>query len=211
MPAKQRYQLLSSFNDFKTIEKLIISYNNISSDFNDKWGKIAIDIRNKSNDVKDVMISDMQLVLAGDMLPKVDMMSMAHSLEVRPPFLDKNVVSFAFSIPTSFKISGGFNKRILRDAFSNELPPEILKRQKHGFEVPMNKWFKTHLFSMIDRNLMSYEFIESQRLFRHDIIKGIVNTALNRKHHDLQAMMWCLLVFQHWYIKYESHIKKDWI
>jgi asparagine synthase (glutamine-hydrolysing) len=107
-------------------------------------------------------------------------------------------------------VLGNINKKILRDAFANELPKEILNRSKHGFEVPMNKWFKTNLKSMIDRYLLSYDFIENQGLFRHDVIRSIVDIIMKNKYHDLQSMMWCLLVFQHWYMNYESKIKKDW-
>lgn len=204
-----RYRFLSSFNDFETIERLLISYG-IHDDFNKRWKDIANEIDPVSPEIEDVMMADMQLVLAGDMLPKVDMMSMANSLEVRPPFLDNRIVDFAFSIPTKFKVSKNINKKILRDAFRNELPSEILSRSKHGFEVPMNIWFKTHMRPMIDRYLESSEFIERQKLFRHDVIRSLVGRVVNSDRHDLQSFMWSLLVFQFWYEKYEHYIQKDW-
>jgi asparagine synthase (glutamine-hydrolysing) len=210
MSPAERYMYLSSFNDFATVERMVISYG-LHPDFEARWKSLSAEIGNTGKGIEDVMLSDMQLLLPGDMLPKVDMMSMAHSLEVRPPFLDDAVVHFAFSIPTEFKISGKNNKRILRDTFRQELPSEILSRNKHGFEVPMNTWFRGEMRPMIDRYLQSSDFIDKQKLFRHDVINAYVHKALTTKHHDLQSFIWSLLVFQHWYEKYEHYIKKDWL
>jgi asparagine synthase (glutamine-hydrolysing) len=209
LSAPERYRFLTSFTDHSLVDRMVISYG-VNQEFIDRWDDIAADIDGNSKGIEDVMRSDMKLVLAGDMLPKVDMMSMAHSLEVRPPFLDNSVVEFAFSIPTQYKISGGTNKKILRDTFRTLLPDEIMNRPKHGFEVPMNTWFKTEMRPMIDRYLQSSEFVSAQKLFRHDVIGSVVDTVLHQKHHDYQAVMWSLLVFQHWYDKYEHLIKKDW-
>jgi asparagine synthase (glutamine-hydrolysing) len=204
----RRYLELSSFNQTELIERLIIMWKK-DEEFATRMLKFSEEIKTDVRDIEDVMLSDMKMVLTGDMLPKVDMMSMANSLEVRPPFLDSSIVDFAFSIPTSFKISGNTNKRILRDSFKDILPPEILKRGKHGFEVPMSTWFQTEMRPMIDKHLQSTEFIKHQNLFRQDVIDSIVGKVLQSTKHDLQAMMWCLLVFQYWYKKYEHHIKPE--
>lgn len=205
-----RYRMLSSFTAETDIERLLISYG-LHPEFVDRWDAIALEIESDSKGIEDVLLSDMNMVLSGDMLPKVDMMSMANSLEVRPPFLDNKVVDFAFSLPTSFKIKGSVNKKIIRDAFSAELPEQVLNRNKHGFEVPMNTWFKTEMRPMIDRYLQSSDFVGNQKLFRHDVIRNIVDKVLHSEQHDYQAFVWSLLVFQHWYEQYESYIKKDWI
>jgi len=113
----------------------------------------------------------MNLVLRNDMLTKVDLMSMANSLEVRTPFLDHNVVDFAFSLPDDYKINKSMKKRILQDAFRKYLPAEIYQRPKHGFEVPLLKWFKTDLKSMINDDLLNDEFIVSQGVFNLERIK----------------------------------------
>lgn len=85
----------------------------------------------------------MSLLLPNDMLMKVDLMSMANSLEVRVPLLDHRIVDFAFSLPTHFKIDTNEKKKILKDTFRHELPSIIFDRPKHGFEMPLLKWFKT--------------------------------------------------------------------
>ena len=106
----------------------------------------------------------MELVLANDMLTKVDMMSMANSLEVRTPFLDFNVVDFAFSLPENFKIDKHQRKKIVKDAFRDMLPAELFTRNKQGFEVPLLGWFKTELKSTID-DLLNDTFIAEQKIF----------------------------------------------
>ena len=98
-------------------------------------------------DAADLMASlmedDLRRYLPGDVLTKVDVCSMAASLEVRNPFLDPQVSAFARSLPVDFKIQGGRRKRILGDAFASELPPGWPERRKRGFGVPVAAWFRT--------------------------------------------------------------------
>ena len=90
-----------------------------------------------------LMEDDLRRYLPGDVLTKVDVCSMAASLEVRNPFLDPQVSAFARSLPVDFKIQGGRRKRILGDAFASELPPGWPERRKRGFGVPVAAWFRT--------------------------------------------------------------------
>lgn len=90
-----------------------------------------------------LMEDDLRRYLPGDVLTKVDVCSMAASLEVRNPFLDPEVSAFAQTLPASFKIQGNRRKRILGDAFAAELPPGWAERRKRGFGVPIATWFRT--------------------------------------------------------------------
>ena len=90
-----------------------------------------------------LMEDDLRRYLPGDVLTKVDVCSMAASLEVRNPFLDPEVSRFARSLPAVFKIRGNRRKRILGDAFAAELPPGWGERRKRGFGVPVAAWFRT--------------------------------------------------------------------
>ena len=90
-----------------------------------------------------LMEDDLRRYLPGDVLTKVDVCSMAASLEVRNPFLDPQVSAFARSLPVDFKIQDGRRKRILGDAFASELPPGWAERRKRGFGVPVAAWFRT--------------------------------------------------------------------
>ncbi|RYZ53585.1 MAG: asparagine synthase (glutamine-hydrolyzing), partial [Sphingobacteriales bacterium] len=119
----------------------------------------------KTDDFNEILLTDMKLVLPGDMLVKVDMMSMANSLEVRSPFLDYKVVDFAFGLPASYKIQDGLKKKIVQDAFRPMLPPELYNRPKHGFEIPLSGWLKKELWGLIDEDLLASGFIKEQGIF----------------------------------------------
>ena len=106
-----------------------------------------------SDQFNDFLFHDFNLVLENDMLRKVDTMSMSKSLEVRTPFLDHELVEYVFSLPSSYKIDQKNRKKILKETFYNELPKEVFSRKKHGFEIPLNKWFKNELQSFIENDI----------------------------------------------------------
>ncbi len=154
------------------------------------------------NDFNELLLADMQLVLPNDMLRKVDLMSMAHGLEVRVPFLDHHLVDFVFQLPVSSKINAKMRKRILQDAFKDMLPPELYNRPKKGFEVPLLKWFKTSLKSMISDDLLSDKFIASQNIFDLREIRRLKKRLFSMNPGDAQATVWALIVFQWWWKRY---------
>lgn len=156
----------------------------------------------KDGDLNDVLHTDMQMVLVNDMLRKVDSMSMANSLEVRTPFLDHKVVNFAFSLPRAFKINGNMKKKILQDAFREDLPEEIYNRPKHGFEVPLLNWFKNELNSLINDDLLNDGFIEEQGIFNVSAVQELKNKLYSKNPEDAQATIWALIVFNSWWKKY---------
>jgi asparagine synthase (glutamine-hydrolysing) len=154
------------------------------------------------NSINDVLMADTQMVLPNDMLTKVDLMSMANSLEVRVPILDYTVVDFAFTIPTKFKIAEGHTKKILKDAFRNVLPDELYTRPKRGFEVPLLNWFRTGLRSLIEDDLLSDKFVSEQGIFDVEEIKQLKLQLFSNSPGEVHARIWGLIVFQYWYKKY---------
>lgn len=92
---------------------------------------------------------DQLLYLPEDILYKCDRMSMAHSLEVRPPFLDHRIVEFAARLPESLKINGSQLKFVLRELMKGKLPAAVLTRKKEGFDIPAHHWFRTILKPML--------------------------------------------------------------
>ena len=88
--------------------------------------------------------------LLDDLLPKVDRMAMAHGLEVRSPFLDTELVEYSLCLPPATKAHGLSRKRVLKAAVRDLLPPEILQRRKHGFGVPLDRWFRRDLAPYVD-------------------------------------------------------------
>jgi asparagine synthase (glutamine-hydrolysing) len=139
------------------------------------------------------------------MLTKVDLMSMSCSLEVRVPFLDVEVVNFIFSLPDEYKITRGLRKRILQDAFRDLLPPELYNRPKKGFEVPLLKWFRKEMKSMINDDLLSKEFITTQGIFDLAEVEKLKSRLFSADPGDVHARIWALIVFQSWFKKYSGN------
>jgi asparagine synthase (glutamine-hydrolysing) len=149
--------------------------------------------------IQEILLTDVNLVLPNDMLMKVDLMSMANSLEVRVPFLDYRVVDFIFSLPDDFKINRSIRKRILQDAFRDVLPPELYNRPKKGFEVPLLKWFRTELKSLIMDDLLSEKTIQEQGIFEYSEIEKLKLQLMSSNPQDVHARIWGLIVFQTWW------------
>ena len=149
--------------------------------------------------LNDFLLLDQQFVLPNDMLKKVDLMSMRHSLEVRTPFLDKNVVKFANSLPEQFKLSGGKTKRILKDAFLGDLPNEIFSRGKKGFEVPLELWLKSSWNAIVKEEWFDVNYVSEQNLFDPKYVNELKAEFLGNKGGQLTTLIWCYIVFQSWY------------
>lgn len=155
-----------------------------------------------STTLNEVLRTDTSLVLPNDMLTKVDWMSMANGLEVRTPFLDVDVVNFIFSLPEAYKINTRLRKRILQDAFRDILPAKLYNRPKKGFEVPLLKWFRREMKSMITDDLLSEKLIEEQGIFNYTEIEKIKTRLFSSNPGDVHARIWGLIVFQFWWKKY---------
>jgi len=140
--------------------------------------------------------------LTGDMLPKVDRMSMANSLEVRCPMLDYELAELAARIPHSWKIRNGSGKAILLEALGDRLPPPILTRPKMGFDVPVAIWFRGPLRELLWDSLTGSRFLD----------RGIVSArflrAMLREHQsgrrDNAHWLWILLMLEMWFRQFET-------
>lgn len=203
---KDRYWQWCSFIDEKQAlnilaQRLYISFQNQKSDYNERKKLIVQNISNKSS-ITELLYSDMSMVLPNDMLTKVDLMSMANSLEVRTPFLDHNVVNFAFTLPDSYKIDRYKKKKILQDAFRSYLPEKLYNRHKHGFEVPLRKWFRSELKSLITDDLLNDNFIQEQNIFSISTIRQLKSKLFSKYPEDVETQIWGLIVFQYWWKKY---------
>jgi asparagine synthase (glutamine-hydrolysing) len=155
--------------------------------------------------LNDILLTDTKVVLPNDMLTKVDLMSMFASLEVRVPFLDFELVNFIFSLPDSYKIDGHMRKRILQDAYRSMLPMELYNRPKKGFEVPLLKWFRREMKSLIVDDLLTKELVEKQGIFNHQEVEKIKKRLFSSDPGDVHARIWALIVFQTWWKKYSGN------
>jgi len=203
MSAKNRYWRWCGYANENQSQNLLNSCIN-KAQYDLRKSSLLKYIDNKNLDINDILFTDVQLVLPYDMLTKVDLMSMANSLEIRVPFLDYRIVNFAFSLPSSFKIDSKGRKKILRDAFREELPEELYTRKKHGFEVPLLKWFNSELKSLIINDLLEDGFIQEQGIFSVDEVRKLKKQIFSNNPQDATARIWALIVFQYWWKKYYS-------
>ncbi len=148
------------------------------------------------------LLADLHLVLPNDMLTKVDMMSMANSLEVRVPFLDHRVVEFAIRLPDEMKITSSIRKRVVQEAFRDLLPQALYRRPKKGFEVPLLKWLRHEMRSLITDDLLADKLIEEQGIFDVAAIRQLKKQLFSVSPGDAHARIWALVVFQWWWKKY---------
>jgi len=198
--AAERYWQWAGFSNLQEINYLLNLPANIKS--LDARKQFWLKQLNDPGEIGNVLLTDMQLVLPYDMLTKVDLMSMANSLEVRVPFLDHDLVNFVFSLPDHFKIDGKQRKKILRDAFRKDLPPELYQRNKQGFDVPLLRWFRRELKSLIENDLLSESFVSQQRIFNYQAIRQLLNQLHSKNPGDAPARIWALIVFQFWWKKH---------
>jgi asparagine synthase (glutamine-hydrolysing) len=145
---------------------------------------------------------DLETLLPDQVLPFVDRLSMAHSVEVRPPFLDHRLVEFVAALPGSIKIKAGRVKHILKEAVSDLVPPDLLARPKEGFIMPINEWLIDRLKSYVEATL-SPDRLKAHGLFRPEAIRGMLEA-----HYSGNAQrgnqIWNLIMFQLWWESYAT-------
>jgi asparagine synthase (glutamine-hydrolysing) len=144
-----------------------------------------------------MLYADLKISLPSDMLWKVDMMSMRHSLEVRVPLLDHRVCELAFRIGGEWKIRQGRSKYVFIETFKDILPKSLHRRPKWGFEMPVSRWLKTDLHYLIETHLSRVR-IEKQGIFHYPVIESLVESLMHDRM-DTSWQIWNLIAFQAWY------------
>jgi asparagine synthase (glutamine-hydrolysing) len=126
------------------------------------------------------LMADQSYYLPDDILYKTDRMSMAHSLEVRPPFLDHRIVEFAASLPEGFKIRGITQKLILKELMRHKLPRMVTKRPKVGFDIPAHDWFRGALRSLL-LDTVTTAAVKATGIFDWRAIQGLIRDHMERR------------------------------
>jgi asparagine synthase (glutamine-hydrolysing) len=147
-----------------------------------------------------LMLTDQMTYLPNDLLPKVDIASMANSLEARSPFLDHKVIEFAASLPAELKMKGFRPKYLLKKAAARLVPRDVIYRRKMGFGVPIAKWLRGEMREMVESNLRSKKFID------RGIVDGNVTERYLDDHiqgrADHATKLWTLLMLELWYQRF---------
>ncbi|MBS3821471.1 MAG: asparagine synthetase B, partial [Phycisphaerae bacterium] len=146
--------------------------------------------------VTNAQLHDVHSYLPGDLLVKADIASMAHSLELRSPFLDHRVMQLGLSLPTDLKIRGHQGKWILRQAFADALPPDVFAQPKRGFGVPLAHWLRFDLRDQMVEVLRAKNF-RKRGIFRDEAILGLMNDHI-RGVDDHAHRLWTLMVLARW-------------
>jgi asparagine synthase (glutamine-hydrolysing) len=141
--------------------------------------------------------ADIHVWLVDSILAKVDNMSMAHSLEVRVPFLDHELVEYVATIPSCLRLKGATEKYILRQAVKNMVPPQIVNRRKAGFHIPIDTWFRAELAPFV-RDTLTEDRINDIGVFNWPFVERLVSDHLaGRGNHGLKLLG--LITFCKWH------------
>ena len=164
--------------------------------------------RNQPGDlIRRMLENDCGAWLSDNLLERGDRMSMAASLELRPPFLDRHLVDFAFSLPSDLKVRRGTTKWIVKEAARRYLPAAIVDRRKVGFRVPLGAWFRGSL------RTMAWDLLASPSSFVGQVFDRAPVRALLERHErgtsNEEARLWTLLCLEVWHDVFFNHRPLD--
>ena len=147
-----------------------------------------------------MMFSDLAMYLPDDLLVLADRMSMAHSLEVRVPFLDHELLEFTATIPSHLKLRGLTKKYLFKKAFAPLLPRQVLRRKKIGFSIPIATWFRGELRPFL-MDWLAEERIKKLGYFNEKTVSTLIQEHLEYRHNHGRKL-WALLIFVIWHKLY---------
>jgi asparagine synthase (glutamine-hydrolysing) len=151
-----------------------------------------------------MLLTDQMTYLPNDLLVKVDIATMAVSLEARSPFLDHHVIEFAASLPQKFKLRGLTSKYLLKKVLRKLLPSENLNRRKMGFGVPIGQWFRGQMQPFLREVILSEKALR-RGLFKPEAVRQLVELHA-RGERDYSHQLWTLLMLELWFNRFiDSH------
>ncbi|GHD96077.1 asparagine synthase (glutamine-hydrolyzing) [Streptomyces naganishii] len=149
--------------------------------------------------INQLMDVDVNSYLPGDLLVKVDITTMANSLEGRSPFLDHHLMEWAARLPAEFKVRGTTTKYLLKKALADWLPHEVLHRPKQGFGVPLAHWLRTELRD-VARDVLTDRTARCRGFFRPEAVRTMLEEHQDGKDHARQ--LWALMQFELWHRRF---------
>jgi asparagine synthase (glutamine-hydrolysing) len=155
---------------------------------------------NGSGFVDASLLADLMTYLPNDLLVKVDIATMAVSLEARSPFLDHHVIEFAASLPEKLKLRGLTTKYLLKKVLRKLLPSENLDRRKMGFGVPIGHWFRGKMQPFLREVVLSEKALD-RGLFRPETVRQLVDQHTEGKR-DYSHQLWTLLMLELWFQRF---------
>ncbi len=152
-------------------------------------------------DAVDVMLAaDVEWYLPSDLLVKMDIATMANSLEARSPFLDRHLAEFAARLPSNWKLRGTTSKYLLKKMVADLVPAENLHRRKQGFAVPLGAWLRGELREMLADHVLGARFAQ-RGLFRQNVVRRLFDDHQAGRG-DYAHHLWVLLMLELWFRTY---------
>ncbi|GIF10088.1 asparagine synthase (glutamine-hydrolyzing) [Actinoplanes teichomyceticus] len=142
---------------------------------------------------------DQRTYLAGDLLPKMDLATMAHGVEARSPFLDQDLMAWAARLPAGYKVAGGSGKRLLKHAMRDWLPAELIDRPKAGFGVPMDDWLRGRLRPLA-WDLLTDRTARQRGVFRPQQVRRLLAELDDGQRHGRR--IWAMVQLESWYRRF---------
>ncbi|HEV8159826.1 MAG TPA: asparagine synthase-related protein, partial [Pyrinomonadaceae bacterium] len=202
LPREERYTRWMTNFDLQSKERLYTQdfHNQVAGYDSVKFIAKYIN-RNSGYSILDAtLLTDIKTYLPNDLLVKVDIASMAVSLEARSPFLDHKLMEFAATLPDSIKVKGRETKYLLKKVASRLVPREVIYRQKMGFAVPINHWFRGKMSKFVEENLLSEKAVKRD-LFRADYVRNLI-TEHKADKQDNAWKLWNLLMLELWFQRF---------
>lgn len=148
--------------------------------------------------LKKLLLIDFESMLFSRLLPKMDIATMAHSLEGRSPFLAKEVIEFAPGLPDSYKIKNIQTKDILRNLGKKYLPDVLINQPKRGFEIPLKKWVDEELKDIMDGYLLAPDTLYS-KIIKKDFVENLISRRINISDERRAKILFCVFSLEVWY------------
>jgi asparagine synthase (glutamine-hydrolysing) len=202
LPKTERYfRWMSTFNRNAKKELYTKEFANAVAEQNpsvflDEWFAKA----NGSGILDATLLTDQMTYLPNDLLVKVDIASMANSLEARSPFLDHKVIEFAASLPENLKMRGFETKSLLKKVAAKLVPREVVYRRKMGFGVPIGNWFRGEMKSFVQGILLSEKSL-NRGIVKPEIVQKYVSEHINAER-DHTFQIWTLLMLELWFQRF---------
>jgi asparagine synthase (glutamine-hydrolysing) len=173
------------------------NFNSSLNPFDDMGHYLDIITSKKFSGLEKIMCMDFKFLFANDLLVKMDIATMAHSLEGRTPFLSKDLLEFAPTIDDKFKIRGFKTKYLLRELAKKYLPEELINQPKRGFEIPLKSWMENDLKEITFDYLSGSTF--SETFIKRQFILELLNNKTNTSPEKRAKMLWSLLALEIWF------------
>lgn len=189
--------LAATIDSFEGHEQHLLADNNYLDEVRNDFALVN---SSSLTGLQKLMNLDFDNILSGNLLVKMDIATMAHSLEGRCPLLCKNLLEYVPSLPDKYKIKGGQTKYLLRTLSEKYLPPDLIHQPKRGFEIPLKKWMDNELKEMIGDYLFSNNILYPE-FIQQGFVKQLWDKKIKTGDEKRAKMLWTLFTMEVWYKK----------